>query len=206
MFNYWSLKRLGDLFLATLMLTLLSPILFFVGFAIWCHLGSPVFFRQLRPGLNARPFNIIKFRTMSSARNAKGVLLSDSQRVTSFGRWLRSTSVDELPELLNVMRGEMSFVGPRPLLMEYLTLYSPDQARRHDVIPGITGWAQINGRNALSWDAKFIYDLWYVENQSFFLDLRILFISVLKVLRRENVNFSSSQSMPPFLGHKQGHD
>lgn len=165
-------------------------------------LGSPVLFAQERPGLHGQSFKMVKFRTMTDKRDADGHLLPDEERLTAFGRWLRSTSLDELPELLNVFKGEMSLVGPRPLLVEYLPLYSPEQARRHDVRPGITGWAQVNGRNAISWEDKFKLDVWYVENQSLWLDIKILWLTVKKVLVREGISAAGDATMPKFTGSK----
>ena len=164
------------------------------------RLGAPVIFRQQRPGYLGRPFCLLKFRSMSNARDACGALLPDADRLTPFGRWLRATSIDELPSLLNVLRGEMSFIGPRPLLMEYLPLYSSDQARRHAVLPGFSGLAQINGRNTLSWEDKFRLDVWYVDHQSFWLDLRIFLITTLKVIRREGISAAGEATMQPFTG------
>lgn len=164
------------------------------------RIGSPALFIQLRPGKNGRPFRMIKFRTMTDARDAQGNLLPDAARLTPFGRFLRSTSLDELPELWNVLKGDMSLVGPRPLLMEYLPLYSPEQARRHEVRPGITGWAQINGRNAISWEEKFALDVWYVDNRSFWLDLKILFLTVKRVLVRDGISHGEEATMPKFSG------
>jgi lipopolysaccharide/colanic/teichoic acid biosynthesis glycosyltransferase len=163
-------------------------------------MGSPVLFRQQRPGYRAQPFQLLKFRTMTNQRDASGALLPDAQRLTPFGRLLRSTSIDELPELINILRGEMSFIGPRPLLMQYLPLYSPEQARRHDVKPGFSGWAQINGRNSLSWEAKFRLDVWYVDHQSFWLDLRIFLVTIWKVIRREGISAAGEATMPRFTG------
>lgn len=197
------MKRLFDLLLATVALLLLGIPLLFLVWKVRSKLGSPVFFRQTRPGLNAHPFNMVKFRTMTDARGPDGRLLPDAQRLTQFGRFLRSSSMDELPELWNVFKGEMSLVGPRPLLMEYLPLYSPTQARRHDVRPGITGWAQINGRNALSWDEKFKLDVWYVENRTIWLDIKILWMTVRKVLVREGISAAGEATMPKFTGGKQ---
>jgi sugar transferase EpsL len=176
--------------------------MFVIALLVRWRLGSPVLFRQQRPGYLGRPFWLLKFRTMTNGRDATGALLPDAQRLTPFGRWLRSTSIDELPGLINILRGEMSFIGPRPLLMQYLPLYSPDQARRHDVKPGFSGWAQINGRNALSWEEKFLLDVWYVDNQSFWLDFRIFLITVLKVVRREGIEYSPGLSMPKFEGNR----
>ncbi len=165
-------------------------------------LGSPVLFTQVRPGLHGKPFRMVKFRTMTDARDSSGALLPDAKRLTPFGRFLRASSLDELPELWNVLRGEMSLVGPRPLLMEYLPLYSPDQARRHEVRPGITGWAQVNGRNAISWADKFALDVWYVDHRSLWLDVRILWLTVRKVLVRDGISAAGEATMPKFEGDK----
>lgn len=181
-------------------LLLLAPLLALVAWRIRRKLGSPVLFRQIRPGLHGRPFEMVKFRTMRDAVDANGQPLPDDQRLTPFGSWLRSTSLDELPELWNVLKGEMSLVGPRPLLMEYLPLYTPEQARRHEVRPGVTGWAQINGRNALSWDEKFRLDVWYVDHQSLWLDLKILMLTVRKVFVREGISAAGEATMPRFTG------
>jgi lipopolysaccharide/colanic/teichoic acid biosynthesis glycosyltransferase len=181
-------------------LVVLAPILLVVALLVRVKLGSPVLFRQQRPGLGGRPFMMMKFRTMTDALGPDGQPLPDAQRLTRFGRWLRASSLDELPELLNIVRGDMSLVGPRPLLMRYLPLYSPEQARRHEVRPGLTGWAQINGRNALSWDEKFALDRWYVEHRSFLLDLRILWQTALKVVKREGISSAGEATMPPFTG------
>ena len=196
------MKRCFDLVGATLGLILLSPLLLVLIVIIRCKLGSPVLFRQVRPGLNGQPFQMVKFRTMTDARGADGYALPDAVRLTTFGRSLRATSLDELPELFNVLKGEMSLVGPRPLLMQYLPLYSPEQARRHLTRPGITGWAQVNGRNALDWTEKFRLDVWYVENQSVILDFKILWLTVCKVIQRENVNASGEATMSPFTGNE----
>ncbi len=195
------MKRWMDLAGAGLGLLLLAPVLACVAAAIRWKLGSPVLFRHRRPGLHGRPFEMFKFRTMTDQRDQRGELLPDAQRLTRLGRFLRSTSLDELPELFNVWRGEMSLVGPRPLLMEYLDRYTPDQARRHAVKPGITGWAQINGRNAISWDEKFALDVWYVDNRSLGLDLRILLTTVWTVFRRQGISADSHATMPEFKGH-----
>lgn len=181
-------KRLTDIVGAGVGLLVLAPVLGTVGLAIRFSMGSPTLFRQVRPGLSGRPFVMYKFRTMRNLRETRGNPLSDAERLTSFGRFLRSTSLDELPELWNVLRGEMSLVGPRPLLMEYLPLYTPEQARRHEVRPGITGWAQVNGRNALSWEDKFALDVWYVDHQSFWLDMKILWLTVKQVFARTGIN------------------
>ncbi|NQS71811.1 MAG: sugar transferase [Desulfobulbaceae bacterium] len=193
-------KRLLDLGMVLLALTLLWPVLLCLTMLVRLKLGAPVFFRQTRPGLHGRPFRLIKFRTMRDAFDAQGKPLPDAERLTPFGRWLRATSLDELPELWNVLKGEMSLVGPRPLLMEYLPLYSAEQARRHEVKPGITGWAQINGRNALSWEEKFELDLWYVDHQSFWLDVQIIALTIKKVLLRESISAQGEATMPRFTG------
>lgn len=181
-------------------LVVFSPVLLGVVVALRWSIGSPVFFRQKRPGLHGRPFQMIKFRTMNNARDASGNLLPDEQRLTGLGRFLRKTSLDELPELWNILRGEMSLVGPRPLLMQYMNRYSPEQARRHDVKPGLTGWAQINGRNAISWEEKFRLDVWYVDNQSILLDLKILLLTIWKTVRREGISAADHATMPEFMG------
>lgn len=197
---YALLKRLADFFAALAALILLSPLLVVVAALVRRRLGPPVLFRQQRPGYRGMPFCMLKFRTMSNSRDCSGALLPDAMRLTPLGRWLRSTSIDELPELFNILRGEMSFIGPRPLLMQYLPLYSPLQARRHDVKPGFSGWAQINGRNAISWEHKFRLDVWYVDHQSFLLDLRIFMCTVWKVIRREGISAAGDPTMPPFTG------
>lgn len=202
MFTY-SGKRLFDLALTLPALILLSPILVAIALLVRIKHGPPILFRQQRPGLHGTPFTLYKFRTMTDARDTQGNLLPDSERLTSFGQFLRRTSLDELPELLNVLRGDMSHVGPRPLLMQYLDRYTPEQARRHDVCPGITGWAQINGRNALSWEEKFALDVWYVDNLSLWLDLKILALTVWKVLRRDGINQDGHATMPEFMGTPQ---
>ena len=194
------MKRLFDIVASIAILTIFSlPLLVLVGL-VRIKLGSPVFFTQVRPGRGGRLFRLIKFRTMTDARGPNGELLPDADRLTPFGRMLRSTSLDELPELWNVIKGEMSLVGPRPLLVEYLPRYSPVQARRHDVRPGITGWAQVNGRNAISWEEKFKLDTWYVDNQGFWLDLRILWLTLCKVVVREGISAPGDATMPPFTG------
>jgi len=197
------MKRLFDLVVAAIALIALSVPLLVLTVLVRRKLGRPAFFRQMRPGMNGKPFKMIKFRTMTDARDAQGNLLPDVERLTDFGRFLRSTSLDELPELWNVLIGDMSLVGPRPLLMEYLPLYSPEQARRHEVRPGVTGWAQINGRNALSWDEKFALDVWYVDNHSFWLDLRILALTARKVVVREGISAAGEATMARFTGNKQ---
>ena len=194
------MKRLSDLLLASLALLLLCVPLLFLIWQIHRKLGSPVFFRQTRPGLQGRPFKMVKFRTMTGARGSDGQLLPDAVRLTAFGRFLRAASLDELPELWNVLKGDMSLVGPRPLLMEYLPLYSSEQARRHEVRPGITGWAQVNGRNALSWDEKFKLDVWYVDHRSLWLDIKILWLTVRKVLVREGISAAGEATMAAFKG------
>lgn len=196
------MKRIFDHLLALLALLALCLPLLFLAWQIRRKLGSPVLFMQVRPGLHGKPFNMVKFRTMTDERGSDGALLPDAQRLTPFGRFLRASSLDELPELWNVLKGEMSLVGPRPLLMEYLTLYSPEQARRHEVRPGITGWAQINGRNAISWGDKFALDVWYVDHSSLWLDVRILWLSVRKVLLREGISAAGEATMPRFEGDK----
>ena len=181
------MKRLFDTVFSALGILILALPLLVLAWQVRRKLGIPVLFTQVRPGLHGTPFKMFKFRTMTDARGADGLLLPDAERLTPFGRWLRATSLDELPELWNVLRGEMSLVGPRPLLMEYLPLYSHEQVRRHEVRPGITGWAQVNGRNAISWKKKFELDVWYVTNQSLFLDMRILYLTVKKVINRDDV-------------------
>jgi len=195
-------KRALDVLGASIALLLfLVPLLGLICL-VRAKLGSPVFFRQIRPGLRCKPFVMVKFRTMTDERGPDGALLPDAVRLTSFGQFLRSTSLDELPELWNVLKGDMSLVGPRPLLMEYLTLYSPEQARRHETRPGITGWAQVNGRNAISWEERFRLDTWYVDNQSLWLDLKILGLTVKKVFLREGVNAAGEATMSKFTGNK----
>jgi lipopolysaccharide/colanic/teichoic acid biosynthesis glycosyltransferase len=196
------MKRCFDFVGAAVGLILLSPILLVVAVLIWLRMGGPVLFRQLRPGMGGKPFRMVKFRTMKNAYDSAGRPLSDAERLTPLGRFLRSTSVDELPELWNVLKGEMSLVGPRPLLMEYLPLYSPKQARRHEVRPGVTGWAQVNGRNALSWEEKFALDVWYVENQSLGLDLKVIGLTLRKVVKREGISAAGDATMPRFTGTK----
>lgn len=197
------MKRILDLVVATFGLIVCAPLLLVLIILVRVKLGSPVFFCQARPGINGRPFTMLKFRTMLNARDANGNMLPDERRLTSFGRLLRATSLDELPELWNVLRGDMSLVGPRPLLMEYLPLYSQHQARRHEVRPGVTGWAQVNGRNALSWDEKFELDVWYVDHRSLQLDALILWLTVKKVLVREGINTDDDAIMPVFRGNNE---
>lgn len=193
-------KRLLDLIGASIALLLLSPVMVIVAWQVRRDMGSPVLFRQTRPGLGGRPFQMIKFRTMRDATDANGTMLPDADRLTPLGRFLRASSLDEVPELWNVVRGDMSMVGPRPLLMEYLPLYSPTQARRHEIRPGVTGWAQINGRNALGWDEKFALDVWYVDNRSLWLDMQILGRTIAKVVRRDGISAAGEATMPRFEG------
>ncbi|MCU1748481.1 sugar transferase [Pseudomonas sp. 6D_7.1_Bac1] len=196
------LKRLFDILASFFGLLLLSPVILFVAFQVRRKLGGPVLFRQVRPGLHGKPFEMVKFRTMRDAVDSKGVPLPDAERMTPFGAFLRSSSLDELPELWNVLKGEMSLVGPRPLLMEYLPLYSPEQFRRHEARPGVTGWAQINGRNALSWNEKFNLDVWYVDNQSLKLDIKIILLTLKKVVVREGISADGEVTMSKFTGNK----
>jgi len=193
-------KRTFDFILAAAAMIVLSPVLIALAAAIRWKLGSPILFRQIRPGLDERPFNILKFRTMTDARGADGVLLPDAERLTPFGRFLRATSLDELPELFNVVKGDMSLVGPRPLLMQYLERYTPEQARRHEVRPGITGWAQVNGRNAITWEEKFKLDVWYVDNWSLWLDIKIIAMTIWKILKREGISQPGQATMEEFKG------
>lgn len=194
------MKRTIDVLLSAVGIVCLFPILIVVAALIATKLGRPIFFRQIRPGEKGVLFNMVKFRTMTDERDENGDLLSDSKRLTRFGRFLRSSSIDELPELWNVLKGDMSLVGPRPLLVEYLDLYTRDQARRHEVRPGVTGWAQVNGRNTVSWNEKFKYDVWYVDNRSIWLDIKILWLTVKKVLIREGINAAGDATMPRFTG------
>ncbi|GFE58634.1 sugar transferase [Geobacter sp. AOG1] len=194
------MKRTFDFFSVLAGLCILAPALLVISLLVRLKHGSPVLFRQTRPGLHGKPFHMYKFRTMTNERDTEGNLLPDAQRLTSFGRFLRSSSLDELPELLNVLKGDMSLVGPRPLLMEYLPLYSQQQARRHEVRPGITGWAQVNGRNSISWEEKFKLDVWYVDNQSFWLDLKILWMTLAKVFKREGISQEGQATMEKFKG------
>jgi lipopolysaccharide/colanic/teichoic acid biosynthesis glycosyltransferase len=195
------MKRLLDIVLSSVLLLTLWPVLVVVALVVRLQMGSPVLFRQARPGYKGVPFFVYKFRTMSDERDASGDLLPDEQRLPMFGKFLRKTSLDELPQLFNVLRGDVSFVGPRPLLMEYLPLYSEEQMRRHDVKPGITGWAQVNGRNAICWDEKFRLDLWYVDHQSIRLDLKILWMTLVKALKRDGVSAEGHVTMPKFMGN-----
>jgi len=195
-------KRLIDIIGSIVGLTMGIPIIAFISLIIHLTMGRPIFFKQVRPGLNGKPFVLYKFRTMLDLRDQTGKMLPDERRLTSFGRWLRSTSLDELPVLFNVLKGDMSLVGPRPLLMEYLDRYTPEQARRHEVKPGITGWAQINGRNAISWEEKFALDVWYVDNWNFLLDFKIIFLTILKVLKHDGISADGHATMPEFKGSR----
>ena len=196
------MKNLFDKTLALFLIILFSPIYIVVSLLIFFKMGSPILFRQKRPGYKEKIFGIYKFRTMTNEKDEFGNLLPDDKRLVGIGKFIRSTSLDELPQLFNVLKGEMSFVGPRPLLVEYLPLYNQKQKRRHDVKPGITGWAQVNGRNAISWEQKFDYDVWYVDNQSFWLDIKILWMTFLKVVKRSDISSSSSATMEKFTGSK----
>jgi sugar transferase EpsL len=193
-------KRAVDIVVSAVALLALAPVILVVAVLVRAKLGAPVLFRQERPGLRGRPFVMLKFRTMTDSCDRAGNLLPDHRRLTSFGRFLRSTSLDELPELLNVLRGEMSLVGPRPLLMKYLPLYSPEQARRHEVRPGVTGWAQVNGRNELAWERRFDLDVWYVDHRNLALDLKIMLLTVAKVFRREGISQANHATVEPFRG------
>lgn len=195
-------KPLGDRLLALLLIVGFSPLMIMVGLLIYFKLGSPVFFRQKRPGINGKIFEIIKFRTMTDLCDKEGNPLSDEDRLYGIGKQIRAFSLDELPQLLNILKGDMSFIGPRPLLVEYLPLYNNTQKKRHDVKPGITGWAQVNGRNSISWEQKFNYDVWYVNHQSFELDMKILWMTFLKVLKRSDINATTSLTMEKFKGTK----
>ena len=197
------LKSLFDKTLALFLIIIFLPIFIIVSLLIVWKMGSPILFRQKRPGKDEKIFGIYKFRTMTNEKDADGNLLPDEQRLVGIGKFIRSTSLDELPQLFNVLKGEMSFVGPRPLLIEYLDLYNETQKRRHDVKPGITGWAQVNGRNAISWEQKFEYDVWYVDNQSFWLDMKILWMTFLKVVKRSDISSSSSATMEKFTGSEK---
>ncbi|OEC89109.1 sugar transferase [Acinetobacter sp. YK3] len=194
------MKRLLDIIIASTALILLSPLYFYVAYKVKKNLGSPVLFRQVRPGLHGKPFEMIKFRTMKDAIDERGNPLPDSERLTPFGKMLRSSSLDEMPELWNVIKGDMSIVGPRPLLMEYLPLYNKEQAKRHDVRPGMTGHAQVNGRNAISWEQKFKLDTWYVENRSLWLDFKIMLQTVKKVIAKDDINEAGEATMTKFTG------
>lgn len=196
------MKRLFDFVVALSALIVLGLPLLLLAVLIRCKLGNPVIFRQTRPGLRGQPFEMVKFRTMTDVRGSDGALLPDADRLTPFGRFLRETSLDELPELWNVLKGDMSLVGPRPLLLEYLPLYTPEQSRRHEVRPGVTGWAQVNGRNAISWEEKFELDVWYVDHQSLWLDVKILWLTVKKVLVRDGISAAGEATMGKFTGSK----
>ena len=196
------LKNIFDKLLALFLLILFSPFLIITAILIIWKMGNPILFKQKRPGLHEQIFGIYKFRTMTNEKDVNGELLPDDQRLVGIGKFVRSTSLDELPQLFNVLKGDMSFVGPRPLLIEYLPLYNKEQKRRHDVKPGITGWAQVNGRNAISWEQKFEYDVWYVENQSFWLDIKILWLTFLKVVKRSDISSDTAATMEKFEGTK----
>jgi sugar transferase EpsL len=198
------LKRIFDLFTSFLLIVILGPVIIIIATLLFIKQGRPVIFKQQRPGYRGEPFYLYKFRTMKDAFNSKGVLLEDQERLTAFGLWMRKYSLDELPQLLNVLQGNLSFVGPRPLLMEYLDRYNEKQARRHEVKPGVTGWAQVNGRNALSWEDKFELDVWYVDNRSFWLDLKILWMTLIKVLRAEGISGAGTVTMTKFMGNDDG--
>lgn len=195
-------KAIFDKLLALILIILLSPIIIIFSVLIYYKIGKPIFFKQKRPGLNENIFTIYKFRTMTNETDGKGELLPDSERLKGIGKFIRNISLDEIPQLFNVLKGDMSFVGPRPLLVEYLTLYSNKQKKRHNVKPGITGWAQVNGRNAIAWEEKFDYDIWYVENQSFLLDMKILWLTLIKVIKRSDISSSTSVTMEKFRGLK----
>jgi len=195
-------KRIFDLIVTSLGLIILSPVILLVAILVRIFLGSPVLFRQTRPGYKAKSFTVYKFRTMTHTRDGQGNLLPDDLRSTRLGKFLRSSSLDELPELFNILRGEMSLVGPRPLLMEYLPLYSPEQMRRHDVHPGLSGWAQVNGRNALDWQTRFALDVWYVDHWSFWLDIKIIFMSLWKAIQREGISQPGQATTEYFKGNK----
>ena len=197
---YPFVKRFIDVVGAVVGLIVLFPFLVITAIAIWVRMGTPIIFKQMRPGLNGKPFYLYKFRTMTNEKDEQGNPLSDEQRLTRLGRFLRSTSLDELPELFNVLKGDMSLVGPRPLLMQYLDRYTPEQARRHEVKPGITGWAQVNGRNAITWEERFALDVWYVDNWSLWLDMKILFITLVKVFKREGISAAGEATMTEFMG------
>ena len=202
------LKRLFDIILGVILIILFLPFYIVVSLLILLKMGRPILFKQYRPGYREKIFGIYKFRTMTNEKDENGVLLPDEQRLVGVGKFIRSTSLDELPQIFNVLKGEMSFVGPRPLLVEYLPLYNEEQKKRHNVKPGITGWAQVNGRNAISWEQKFAYDVWYVENQSFLLDMKILWMTFLKVVKRSDISSDTSATMEKFQGskYKECHD
>ena len=201
-----AIKRAFDITATLPTVVVLLPLLAFIALLILFLLGRPVLFRQQRPGLGGRPFWMLKFRTMTDARDARGDLLPDADRLTAFGRFLRATSLDELPELFNVLKGDMSLVGPRPLLMQYLDRYTPEQARRHEVRPGITGWAQVNGRNAITWEEKFRLDVWYVDNWSLWLDIKIIAMTIWKILKREGISQPGEATMEEFIGNLKDFD
>lgn len=196
-------KRIFDICLTIPGILVLSPLFLLISLLVWARYGTPIIFRQFRLGYRAKPFRIYKFRTMSDTRDANGILLPDEQRLTRLGRLLRASSLDELPELINVLSGEMSIVGPRPLLIQYLERYSPEQLRRHAVLPGITGWAQVNGRNALTWEQKFSLDVWYVDHWSFWLDIRIIVLTLVKILRQEGINQPGQATAEEFMGNHE---
>jgi lipopolysaccharide/colanic/teichoic acid biosynthesis glycosyltransferase len=196
------MKRVFDLILSLLLIAIFSPFILLTALLVYLKIGTPILFKQVRPGLNGKLFTIYKFRTMTNERDKNGELLPDAERLKGIGAGIRKASLDELPQLFNVLKGEMSFVGPRPLLVEYLELYSSEQKRRHLVLPGITGWAQVNGRNAISWEQKFKYDVWYVDNQSFWLDIKILWLTFLKVVKRSDISSSTSVTVEKFQGSK----
>lgn len=195
------MKQFFDILVSAFLLICLAPLMLIMSLTTMVVMGRPILFRQVRPGLHGKPFVMFKFRTMREAVDKEGVHLADAQRLTASGRFIRSTSIDELPELWNVLRGEMSLVGPRPLLMKYLRLYSPEQARRHEVRPGITGWAQVNGRNSISWEDRFKLDVWYVDNRSFWLDLKILVLTVKKVLYQDGISADGQATVERFKGN-----
>lgn len=194
------MKRYCDILVSALAIIMLSPLFFLIAILVRIKMGAPIIFRQIRPGMNGKAFTMFKFRTMRDAHGSDGRTLSDGERLTKLGEFLRSTSLDELPELWNVLKGDMSLVGPRPLLVEYLPLYSKRQMRRHEVRPGVTGWAQVNGRNSLNWEEKFELDIWYVDNRTAWLDLKILFLTIVKVAQREGINSNACETMPFFTG------
>lgn len=196
------MKRVFDIVLALILIILSLPLYVLTSILVYLNMGRPIFFIQKRPGYKEKIFSLYKFRTMTNEKDSDGVLLCDEKRVVGIGKFIRSTSLDELPQLFNVLKGEMSFVGPRPLLIEYLPLYSLEQKKRHDVLPGITGWAQVNGRNAISWEQKFDYDLWYINNQSFILDMKILWMTILKVIKRRDISSGENISIEKFKGNK----
>lgn len=198
------MKRVFDITLAFILIVLFLPLYLFVSILIYVKMGRPILFKQERPGYKEEIFDIYKFRTMTNEKNEFGTLLPDEKRIVGIGKFIRSTSLDELPQLFNVLKGEMSFVGPRPLLTEYLQLYNAEQKKRHNVLPGITGWAQVNGRNAISWEQKFEYDIWYVKNQSFVLDMKILWMTFLKVIKRSNISSKNAVTMEKFKGRYDG--